>query len=46
MAFKRPWFGCANAPAKTDENPSSNEHVDKVTPQPKSAPPATCPPLP
>ena len=28
------------------DSPSSNDHVDQFTAQPKSAPPATCPPLP
>jgi hypothetical protein len=35
--------------AKTSENPpstASNDHVDKFTAQPKTAPPSRCPALP
>jgi len=35
---------CADASAI--DSPSSNDHVDQFTAQPKSAPPATCSPLP
>jgi hypothetical protein len=40
---------CADAPAKTSGNPpstASNDLVDKFTAQPKTPPPAACPPTP
>ncbi len=39
---------CADAPAKAsgDSSTAANDHVDKFTAQPKTAPPATCPALP
>jgi len=37
---------CATAPAKAGRTPSANDHVDTFTAQPKTAPPAACPPTP
>jgi len=40
---------CADALAKTSGNPpstASNDHVDKFTAQPRTAPPSRCPALP
>ena len=37
---------CADASAKAMDSTSSYNHGDKITAQPKSAAPATCPPLP
>jgi hypothetical protein len=37
---------CVDASVRSIDSPSSNDHVNQFTAQPKSAPPATCPLLP